>query len=174
MIEKTCEICNITFKVNNCRKLTARFCSAVCRGYGAGIKRLLSVNKRLSTQGYFYIKNKDYHRSNKQGYAKIADIVLEEKIGRKLEKNEIAHHVNGNRTDDTFENLEVMTKKDHDTLTTSYRWDKYRKLNRWSKKYNSCRICNSVEKKHTRFGLCTTCSHLLERGKINKEYLNNL
>ena len=60
-----------------------------------------------------FIRNKNHHRANKQGYVKIADIVLEQKIGRKLLKNEIAHHIDGNKFNDSVENLKIMDNYKH-------------------------------------------------------------
>ena len=44
---------------------------------------------------------------------KRANIVLEEKIGRPLLSNEVAHHKNRNRSDDSPENLELMDRGEH-------------------------------------------------------------
>lgn len=174
MIKKLCEICNNEFKIFHSRIKTAKYCSASCRGFGSGVKRLLKVKKRISTQGYYYIKKPNHYRCNKQGYVKIADIILEEKINRKLNKNEIAHHINGDRLDDSPQNLEVMKKGEHDSLTGKERWSKWRLLSKWSIKHDCCIVCSTTSKKHARLGLCTTCSHLLERGKITREYINKL
>lgn len=62
---------------------------------------------RATCDGYVYIlqpngKRKAEHR-----------IVAEQKIGRTLKQNEIVHHINGNRKDNRPDNLEVMTRKQH-------------------------------------------------------------
>ena len=39
--------------------------------------------------------------------------IAEQTIGRYLERNEIAHHINGDKTDNRKENIEVMTIGEH-------------------------------------------------------------
>lgn len=41
---------------------------------------------------------------------------MEQKIGRKLERNEIVHHINGNTRDNRIENLQLMTLSEHTKL----------------------------------------------------------
>lgn len=43
-------------------------------------------------------------------------ILSEQKIGRKLERHEVVHHINGDPRDNRIENLEVMTLSDHAKL----------------------------------------------------------
>ncbi len=38
---------------------------------------------------------------------------MEEKIGRKLLRSEIVHHINGIKNDNRPENLIIMTQKEH-------------------------------------------------------------
>jgi hypothetical protein len=42
--------------------------------------------------------------------------VMEQFLNRKLERNEVVHHINGNRFDNRIENLKVMTKGEHSTI----------------------------------------------------------
>ena len=118
-----CVECSKEFFVHKCRRHTARFCSNSCKGYWVGKLRREKAKPRISTQGYYFIINHEFHRANKQGYAKIADIVIEEKIGRSLKKGEVVHHMNGDKLDDSPDNLEVMYKKEHDRMHTKRRWE---------------------------------------------------
>lgn len=40
-------------------------------------------------------------------------IVMEQKLGRKLGKNQVVHHINEDTMDDRPENLQVMTNSEH-------------------------------------------------------------
>lgn len=69
---------------------------------------------KVFVSGYFYLYMPDHPKAiNKGRYIAEHRYVLEKKIGRFLEDNEIAHHINGNKKDNRAENLEVMTNSNH-------------------------------------------------------------
>lgn len=55
-------------------------------------------------------------------------VVMEEALGRKLEKNEVVHHIDGNKENNDISNLMVMDYREHarmHALMKNGRRDKY-------------------------------------------------
>lgn len=75
----------------------------------------------LSSHGYVIVRvSKDHHRgfgSPKctHAYAYEHDIVMESAIGRRLEPNEVVHHINEIKTDNRVKNLKIKTASQHIT-----------------------------------------------------------
>lgn len=60
--------------------------------------------------GRMYIRlKKDGHRIM-MNYARY---LIEQHLGRELEKDELVHHINGNKLDDRIENLEIINGTNH-------------------------------------------------------------
>lgn len=49
-------------------------------------------------------------------------IVAEAKLGRKLRKDEVVHHKNGNKLDCSPENLQIMGEREHNAVSAKQRW----------------------------------------------------
>jgi hypothetical protein len=43
-------------------------------------------------------------------------LIMENHIGRQLERKEVVHHINGNKSDNRIENLQLMTLSEHNSL----------------------------------------------------------
>lgn len=73
---------------------------------------------------YIQIYKPDHPFSSKEGYVMEHRLVMEQKIGRYLTKEEIVHHVNKTRTDNHPDNLRIMSPREHATLHLNERWGK--------------------------------------------------
>ena len=73
----------------------------------------------LSKDGYVLVLHPErYHKKGISRYMLEHRLVMERKIGRKLESNEIVHHLNGIRTDNRIENLVLINGPfGHETWT---------------------------------------------------------
>jgi hypothetical protein len=71
---------------------------------------------RKISSGYVFILQPDHPRADKWGYVKRADLVAEEKLGRRLERGEMIHHINEIKDDDRPENLMECTRKQHASI----------------------------------------------------------
>ena len=69
---------------------------------------------KIFVSGYYYLYMPEHPNAIKGGrYIAEHRYVLEQKIGRLLAKDEVAHHIDENKTNNLPENLEVLTISKH-------------------------------------------------------------
>lgn len=69
--------------------------------------------KIIKGDGYYGIWNPTHQRADKQGYVYEHTLVIEEKIGRLPNKDEVVHHINLDKLDNSPENLWLCGNKEH-------------------------------------------------------------
>jgi len=66
--------------------------------------------------GYIYVHMPEHPAANKRGYIPEHTIIMEKAIGRRLNANEVVHHINGIKNDNSLSNLKLMTEYQHKSL----------------------------------------------------------
>jgi HNH endonuclease len=67
----------------------------------------------VASNGYVMVKRPGHHLADCRGYVYEHRIVAEEKLGRHLLPGEVVHHVNGIKSDNRPENIEVLSSTAH-------------------------------------------------------------
>ncbi len=102
---KQCPICGKDFYTTR-----HKYCSTEC-GHKHKIQN--TIHKIYFENGYKIAYINGY---NKKGNAKIHRLIMEKAIGRRLDQDEVVHHIDGNKTNNNIENLVIMSRKEHSRL----------------------------------------------------------
>ena len=90
--------------------------------------------RRKTSSGYIELLLPDHHRARGNNYVFEHIVVAEKSIGRKIFASEHVHHINGVKTDNRPENLQVLTHGEHTKLHSKERRKGY---------YLECVVCSS-------------------------------
>lgn len=69
--------------------------------------------KKFNRSGYVLVLAKGHPMAERNGYMMEHRLVMSTHLGRTLSKDEDVHHINGNKTDNRIENLEVINHSEH-------------------------------------------------------------
>lgn len=121
-----------------------------------------------------------YYRVNINGKRFLQHrYIMEQIIGRKLKKNEVVHHINGNKLDNRPENLELITDQSehihskHPNIKKKIfiDWSKYnipKKTDRWHPHKNRICVFDGCNNPIKHFTLCKKHYHTYWRHINNK------
>lgn len=118
MLTIKCDYCGNYFQRYESAIQSHNFCSRTCfdKWYknhapsptlNQRLKQSITMRKSRPGEGKEYKKllGKYMHRT-----------LMEIKLGRKLKPNEIIHHINGNKFDNRIENLQIVTRAEHNRI----------------------------------------------------------
>jgi CRISPR/Cas system CMR subunit Cmr4 (Cas7 group RAMP superfamily) len=69
--------------------------------------------KHQSSRGYVMVRRPGHPMAEASGYVKEHRLVMAENLGRALEPQEHVHHINGDKSDNRSENLQLMSDGEH-------------------------------------------------------------
>lgn len=77
----------------------------------------------ITKRGYRRILKPEHHRADIRGYVFEHIVVMEEKLGRELNDDEVVHHINGKKADNRPENLELIANQSMHSKLHNIRMD---------------------------------------------------
>ena len=118
-----CQICNKEFSVMTWKlgQNRGKVCSIACRQElqkksVSGIANQRWKGGAFIRDGYKFIMAKNHPYKNNFGYVREHRLIMEKHLGRKLTSEDIVHHINGVKTDNRIENLQIMSRLAHAKL----------------------------------------------------------
>ena len=113
-MKKICLYCGKEYNAGeSCQKFCSRGCYGKSRGKGKDCHNWKG-GKHLDAGGYVRITVGVGERVHEHR------LVMEKHVGRQLKRSENVHHINGDKTDNRFENLQLMSIEEHSKLHAEY------------------------------------------------------
>lgn len=109
--------------------------------------------KTKDKHGYIKILKPNHPMSDSKGYVYKHRFIMSEAVGRILTRQDVVHHIDGNITNNSIKNLQLMTHKEHKSLH-----GKKQSNLPLNKKYKKeCCVCNTIIYGGNRLKYCKKC-----------------
>lgn len=122
-VERVCEECGASFWTfpSKVKAGEGRFCSRSCTGRFY-VRQRIGPNSP-TWQGGRSVEATGYVNLTIPGRGSIREhrYVMEQHLGRELRPDEHVHHINGDRSDNRIENLQIMSQSEHMRLHAAMR-----------------------------------------------------
>jgi len=70
----------------------------------------------ITSKRLVYLKKPEHPNSDKRGYIRRSVFVMSQQLNRPIKDNELVHHINGNPSDDSIENLVIISRQKHASI----------------------------------------------------------
>lgn len=146
-VQRECAFCEQVFFIyrRHVKNGRGKYCSQSCRSRArrGPAQGRWKGGREINTHGYVRINTQDGQHSLEHR------LIMEHHLGRSLRSDEIVHHINGDKTDNRIENLELHTRASHRLVHTTN--------GRWATNYDKCVICGRTDSEHKSKGQCGRC-----------------
>jgi hypothetical protein len=78
------------------------------------LKEWLERERSINASGYILIWAPEHPKSFSGGWYYEHRLIAERQIGRILRSWETVHHISGDKTDNSYDNLFICTRREHD------------------------------------------------------------
>jgi len=175
-MRRTCLFCQEQFEIEKAQLKYpgyGQFCSRRCHYKSRGMKPHAEI---ATPEGRVLVYAPGSAMANHQGYAYRYRLIMARHIGRDLAETECVHHINGDCSDDRFENLVLHSASSH-TFEHALRRARLNGYDLLTQK--RCRNCGAV-KERSRFSpstnrgrktlnsLCKPCAAKWQRDRRGK------